>query len=357
MIGSFSIGNAAPHLGSIFGAKGAAAEVFETIDNVPEIDGTSDKGEVPVSLDGDIDFVGVEFSYPTREEVKVLKNFNLNIGRGQTVALVGSSGCGKSTVVNLIQRMYDPDSGRVLLDGKNIKDLNTCWLRNNIGVVSQEPILFGMTIAENIKLGNTDATIQEIEDAAKAANAHDFITRLPNGYRTLVGERGAQLSGGQKQRVAIARALVRNPRILLLDEATSALDSESEKIVQTALDQARLGRTTVMIAHRLTTVQNADMIYVVDQGEIIESGTHSDLMEKKEFYYQLVQAQSLEPDDNGANGDDNKAHIYKRQRSRVSSSDKSDNLVKRQTSRQVSTRKERYRKRKRRKRRRKRRRK
>lgn len=336
MIGSFSIGNAAPHLGSIFGAKGAAAEVFETIDNVPEIDGTSDKGEVPVSLDGDIDFVGVEFSYPTREEVKVLKNFNLNIGRGQTVALVGSSGCGKSTVVNLIQRMYDPDSGRVLLDGKNIKDLNTCWLRNNIGVVSQEPILFGMTIAENIKLGNTDATIQEIEDAAKAANAHDFITRLPNGYRTLVGERGAQLSGGQKQRVAIARALVRNPRILLLDEATSALDSESEKIVQTALDQARLGRTTVMIAHRLTTVQNADMIYVVDQGEIIESGTHSDLMEKKEFYYQLVQAQSLEPDDNGANGDDNKAHIYKRQRSRVSSSDKSDNLVKRQTSRQVS---------------------
>nr|XP_022339240.1 multidrug resistance protein 1-like isoform X1 [Crassostrea virginica] len=336
MIGSFSIGNAAPHLGSIFGAKGAAAEVFDTIDNVPEIDGTTDKGEMPASLSGDIDFVGVDFTYPTREDVKVLKNFNLSIGHGQTVALVGSSGCGKSTVVNLIQRMYDPEKGRILLDGKDIKELNTNWLRNNIGVVSQEPVLFGMTIAENIKLGNTDATIQEIEDAAKAANAHDFITKLPHGYRTLVGERGAQLSGGQKQRVAIARALIRNPRILLLDEATSALDSESEKIVQSALDQARLGRTTVMVAHRLTTVQNADIIYVVDKGEIIEYGTHSQLMQKEEFYYQLVQAQSLEPDDKAeeANGTDSKA--YKRQRSQPSTSDTKDLPLKKQLSQQIS---------------------
>ncbi|XP_048749989.2 ATP-dependent translocase ABCB1-like isoform X1 [Ostrea edulis] len=335
MIGSFSLGNAAPHLGSIFAAKGAAAVVFETIDNVPTIDGTSDKGQVPVSLSGDIDFVGVEFTYPTREEVKVLKNFNLSIGCGQTVALVGASGCGKSTVVNLIQRMYDPQNGRVLLDGNDLKDLNTNWLRNNIGVVSQEPILFGMTIAENIKLGNPDVTIQEVEEAAKAANAHDFIQQLPNDYQTLVGERGAQLSGGQKQRVAIARALVRNPRILLLDEATSALDSESEKIVQSALDKARLGRTTVVVAHRLTTIQNADVIYVMDKGEIIESGTHSKLMEKEEFYYQLVQAQSLVyEDDQSVNGEFGaEKPAYKRQRSRVStSSEKGDHLVKTQPS-------------------------
>ncbi|XP_062574024.1 ATP-dependent translocase ABCB1-like isoform X1 [Saccostrea cucullata] len=339
MIGSFSIGNAAPHLGSIFGAKGAAAVVFETIDNVPTIDATVDKGQVPSSLEGDIDFVGVEFTYPTREEVKVLKNFNLNIGHGKTVALVGASGCGKSTVVKLIQRMYDPQNGRVLLDGNDLKNLNTNWLRNNIGVVSQEPVLFAMTIAENIKLGNPDATIQEIEEAAKAANAHDFITQLPNGYRTLVGERGAQLSGGQKQRVAIARALIRNPRVLLLDEATSALDSESEKIVQKALDKARLGRTTVMIAHRLTTVQNVDMIYVVDKGEIIESGTHTELMKKEEFYYQLVQAQSLESDDEENENEEESGpekRAYKRQRSRVSTSEKGDHLVKSQISRQIS---------------------
>jgi ABC-type multidrug transport system fused ATPase/permease subunit len=175
--------------------------------------------------------------------------------------------------------------------GVNVKDLNLKWLRSNIGVVSQEPVLFDTTIAENIRFGREDATLEEITKAAKSANAHDFITSLPNGYDTSVGEGGTQLSGGQKQRVAIARALISNPRILLLDEATSALDTESESIVQEALDKAREGRTTIVIAHRLSTIQNADMIISISKGQVVEMGCHSELMEKKDLYYNLVQAQ------------------------------------------------------------------
>ena len=175
-----------------------------------------------------------------------------------------------------------------------MKDLNLKWLRSHIGVVSQEPVLFDTTIAENIRFGREDVTMEELKEAAKNANAHDFITGLPNGYDTNVGERGTQLSGGQKQRVAIARALVSNPRILLLDEATSALDTESESIVQEALDKAREGRTTIVIAHRLSTIQNADTIISIDKGEVVEMGTHAELMEKKGLYYDLVQAQVSE---------------------------------------------------------------
>nr|AID66618.1 P-glycoprotein [Anadara sativa] len=358
MIGSFSLGNAAPHLGSIFAAKGAGAVIFEIIDHEPSIDNMSTKGEHPNYINGNIDFVGVNFSYKagTDEEVKAVQNLNLSVKQGKTVALVGSSGCGKSTIINLLQRFYDPINGQVYIDGKNIKDLNVGWLRRNIGVVSQEPVLFDCTISENIRLGNPDATEAQIRDAAKMANAHDFISNLPKGYDTMVGERGAQLSGGQKQRVAIARALVRDPKILLLDEATSALDSESEKIVQAALDKARLGRTTIVIAHRLSTIQSADEIHVMDRGEILEQGTHADLMERKKLYYELVTAQTLveeelENDDDteetrdrvseseATDGEKGRAGSpFKRSRSRgiSESSDKMGHKLSRQTSRQFS---------------------
>jgi len=182
---------------------------------------------------------------------------------------------------------------QILVGGKEVHSLNLKWLRNHIGVVSQEPVLFDTTIAENIRYGKEGATMKEIEDAAKNANAHDFISELPDGYNTLVGERGTQLSGGQKQRVAIARALVRDPKILLLDEATSALDTESEAIVQSALDHAREGRTTIVIAHRLSTIQTADVIASIEDGQVVEQGTHAELMERKGLYYDLVMTQVI----------------------------------------------------------------
>ena len=180
------------------------------------------------------------------------------------------------------------------IDGRNVKDLNLRWLRDNIGVVSQEPVLFDTTIAENIRYGKLDASMEEIEQAARKANAYNFISDLPDKFETMVGERGTQLSGGQKQRIAIARALVRNPKILLLDEATSALDNESEKVVQEALDKAREGRTTIIIAHRLSTIQNADVIASICAGHVVEMGTHSELMDKEGLYFELVTAQTIE---------------------------------------------------------------
>ena len=204
---------------------------------VPPIDITSDAGISPDHVEGKVEFRDVTFTYPSRPDVVVLENFSVEANVGKTLALVGPSGCGKSTSVQLIQRFYDVNEGVVLLDGNDLRDLNLQWLRRNIGVVSQEPVLFATTISENIRYGREGVTQGEIQAAAKAANAHDFIMSLPDKYETLVGERGAQMSGGQKQRIAIARALVRNPKILLLDEATSALDAESEGIVQKALDK------------------------------------------------------------------------------------------------------------------------
>lgn len=243
-----------PLMGAFFTARGAAASIYKITDRVPEIDSSSQAGITPDNIQGQIRFSQVHFQYPSRPDVKILNGIDCQVSAGQTVAFVGLSGCGKSTCIQLLQRLYDPSSGQIELDGRKLSDLNVAWLRAQIGVVGQEPVLFGTTIAENIRYGLDGASHLDIERAAKEANAHDFISKLPLKYDTTVGERGAQLSGGQKQRIAIARALVRDPKILLLDEATSALDTQSEAVVQRALDKARLGRTTIIVAHRLTTV-------------------------------------------------------------------------------------------------------
>ncbi|XP_055771108.1 ATP-dependent translocase ABCB1-like [Salvelinus fontinalis] len=292
IIGSFSLGQGAPNLEAIAKARGAAYEVYNTIDQPRPIDSSSKEGHKPDYVKGDIEFKNIHFSYPSRKDVKILQGVNLTVPRGKTIALVGASGCGKSTTIQLLQRFYDPDSGEITLDGRDIRTLNVKWLRENMGIVSQEPVLFGTTIAENIRYGREDATDEDIERAVREANAYDFISKLPDKLNTMVGERGAQLSGGQKQRIAIARALVKNPKILLLDEATSALDTQSESVVQAALDKARAGRTTIVIAHRLSTIRTADVIAGFSNGEVVEQGTHRELMDKKGVYYSLVMQQS-----------------------------------------------------------------
>ncbi|KAG1939964.1 ATP-dependent translocase ABCB1 [Pimephales promelas] len=306
MIGSFSLGQGAPNLESIAKARGAAYEVYQTIDMPRPIDSSSKEGHKLDHVKGDIEFKNINFSYPSRKDVKILQGMNLKVPHGKTIALVGASGCGKSTTIQLLQRFYDPDSGEVTLDGHNIRSLNVCWLRENMGIVSQEPVLFGTTIAENIRYGREDATDEEIERAIREANAYDFISKLPDRLNTMVGERGAQLSGGQKQRIAIARALVKNPKILLLDEATSALDTQSESIVQAALDKARAGRTTIVIAHRLSTIRSADIIAGFSDGKVVEQGSHKELMAKKGVYYSLVMQQTSDKpsEDLDANEDD-----------------------------------------------------
>uniref|UniRef100_A0A8C3IEG4 ABC-type xenobiotic transporter n=1 Tax=Chrysemys picta bellii TaxID=8478 RepID=A0A8C3IEG4_CHRPI len=275
-------------------AKSGAAHLFALFERTPAIDSYSQEGEKPATFRGGLEFREVSFTYSSRPDVPILQGLSLQIERGQTVAFVGSSGCGKSTSVQLLQRFYDPLTGQVLFDGINAKHLNIQWLRSQIGIVSQEPVLFDCSIAENIAYGDNSRNVplDEIQEVAKAANIHSFIEELPEKYNTRVGDKGTQLSGGQKQRIAIARALLRQPKILLLDEATSALDNESEKVVQQALDQARKGRTCIVIAHRLSTVQNADVIVVINNGKIIEQGTHQQLMAKREAYFNLVNAQT-----------------------------------------------------------------
>jgi len=274
-------------------AKRAASVIFQMIDHKSEIDATSPEGDKIETCRGHVQIKDVQFAYPTRSEATVLKKMDLTITPGSVLALVGPSGCGKSSIVSLIERFYDPQEGQVLLDDKDIKSINPHSLRQNIGLVGQEPVLFSGTIAENIRMGKANATDEEVEAAARAANAHNFISEFPSKYNTDVGEKGAQLSGGQKQRVAIARAIIKNPAVLLLDEATSALDAESERVVQAALDSVMKGRTTIVVAHRLSTIRHADIIAVIEDGVIAEMGKHEELMEKNGLYRMLVERQTM----------------------------------------------------------------
>ncbi|CAL5441435.1 unnamed protein product [Camellia sinensis] len=266
------------------------ASVFEVLDWKTEV--TGDIGEELIRVEGTIELKGVQFSYPSRPNVLIFKDFELRVCAGQSMALVGQSGSGKSSVLSLILRFYDPTVGKVMIDGKDIKKLKLKSLRKHVGLVQQEPALFATSIFENILYGKEGAAEGEVIEAAKLANAHSFISALPEGYLTKVGERGVQLSGGQKQRVAIARAVLKNPAILLLDEATSALDVESEQVIQQALDRLMKNRTTVVVAHRLSTIRNADLISVLQDGKIVEQGIHSALVENKDgAYFKLISLQ------------------------------------------------------------------
>uniref|UniRef100_A0A0N4WT08 ABC transmembrane type-1 domain-containing protein n=1 Tax=Haemonchus placei TaxID=6290 RepID=A0A0N4WT08_HAEPC len=293
MSGSAALGTCLPHLNTISIARGAVRSVLSVINSRPKIDPYSLDGIVLNNMRGSIRFKNVHFSYPSRSTLQILKGVSLQVSAGQKIALVGSSGCGKSTIVNLLLRFYDPTRGKVTIDDIDVRDLNVQKLREQIGVVSQEPVLFDGTLFENIKMGYEQATMEEVQEACRVANAADFIKRLPEGYGTRVGERGVQLSGGQKQRIAIARAIIKNPRILLLDEATSALDTEAESIVQEALEKAQKGRTTVIVAHRLSTIRNVDQIFVFKNGTIVEQGTHAELMNKRGVFFEMTQAQVL----------------------------------------------------------------
>lgn len=293
IIGAFALGQAAPSFSALVTGRVAVFRANEIITRVPDIDITSPDGRIEPSLQGHVCFHDVHFRYPTRSDVPVLQGLSFEVHPGKTVALVGESGCGKSTVLALLERFYPLDSGEITLDGTPIPKFNIRWLRSQIGIVIQEPALFNTSIAQNIRYGKDGASEAEVVEAAKMANAHDFISKLPDGYNTIVGERGTQLSGGQKQRIAIARALIKQPKILLLDEATSALDTESENLVQEALDKARQGRSTIVIAHRLSTVRDADKIIVIKQGRSVESGTHEELLRLDGHYRALVHAQEI----------------------------------------------------------------
>ncbi|KAE8351679.1 P-loop containing nucleoside triphosphate hydrolase protein [Aspergillus coremiiformis] len=302
LIGSFSLGNVSPNAQAFTNAVAAAAKIYITIDRASPLDPYSDEGDKPDHVEGNIEFRNVKHIYPSRPEVTIMDDVSLTIPAGKTTALVGPSGSGKSTVVGLVERFYLPVGGQVFLDGHDLEKLNLRWLRQQISLVSQEPILFGTSIYKNIHYGligtkfenESDEKIRElIENAAKMANAHDFISALPEGYETNVGQRGFLLSGGQKQRIAIARAIVSDPKILLLDEATSALDTKSEGVVQAALDKAAEGRTTIVIAHRLSTIKTAHNIVVLVDGKIVEQGTHDDLVDRKGTYNNLVEAQRI----------------------------------------------------------------
>ncbi|XP_049583781.1 bile salt export pump isoform X2 [Syngnathus scovelli] len=313
VISGTALGKASSFTPDYAKAKTAAAHLFKLLDQRPKISTSSTDGDKWVwrlnernvvemfaksclallhqeNFKGEIEFVNCEFTYPSRPDVRVLKGLTVSVKPGQTLAFVGSSGCGKSTSVQLLERFYDPDQGKVLIDNRPSQSVNVPFLRSRIGIVSQEPVLFDCSIAENIQYGDNTRSVsmEEIVAAAKQAYLHDFVMTLPDKYKTQVGAQGSQLSRGQKQRIAIARAIVRNPQILLLDEATSALDTESEKIVQSALDNARKGRTSIVIAHRLSTIQNADIIAVMSNGVVIEQGTHDELMAKTGAYHKLV---------------------------------------------------------------------
>ncbi|KAL5552730.1 hypothetical protein UlMin_040131 [Ulmus minor] len=304
ILGGVSVMHALPNLSFIFEAIIASNRIFEMIDRVSVIDSEDEKGKVLKNVRGEIEFRNVHFCYPSRPETPILQGFNLRVKAGTMVGLVGGSGSGKSTIISLLERFYDPAKGDILLDGKKLSTLQLKWLRSQMGLVNQEPVLFATSIKENILFGEEGASMEDVKEAAKAANAHEFIAKLPEGYDTQVGQFGVQLSGGQKQRIAIARALIRDPRILLLDEATSALDAQSERVVQEALDKASLGRTTIVIAHRLSTIRRASMIVVLQSGRVVEFGSHDELIQKNNgkggAYSKMVQLQQSSMQNNEA---------------------------------------------------------
>lgn len=296
MLYALSVAVSVGALGSLWtdfmSASGASHRIFAILDK--PVGATTFGEDVLDDFRGEIVFQNVTFSYPSRKNMTVIDDMSFKIASGEIVAVVGPSGGGKSTIAGLIARFYDPDEGFVKIDGQELQTLQPEVFRRGFGIVPQEPILFSVSIEENIRFGNPAATKSEVKAAAKLANAEEFITSFPEGYNTLVGERGVQLSGGQRQRIAIARAAVRNPKILILDEATSALDSKSEALVQEALERLMVGRTTLIIAHRLSTVKKANRIFVLDHGKIVQMGSHEALLADQDGLYRQLIEQQLE---------------------------------------------------------------
>ena len=295
LVYTVNITNPVKRLGNVYGsiqrAVAAAERVFEVLDTLPEIQDDFDAKELPV-VKGQVEFENVMFEYRSGEPA--LCNLSIKVPPGQVLAIVGPSGAGKSTIANLLPRFYDPQQGRIKIDGRDIRHVTVRSLREQIAMVPQDTILFSASIYENILYGRLDASAAEVTAAAYSANAHDFILQMPLGYDTQIGERGCQLSGGQRQRIAIARAILKDPRILILDEATSALDAESERVVQDALDKLMVGRTTFMVAHRLSTIQRADKILVMDKGRLVECGNHTELLAAGGLYAKLYSLQTEE---------------------------------------------------------------
>lgn len=289
LIGPF--GSAARIFSQIKEGQGAMQRVFELLDTTPDVTDSPEARPLP-DVHGHVRFDHVSFAYDPRHPVLI--DLSFEVQPGETVALVGPTGSGKSTIANLLHRFYDPVEGRITIDNQDLRDVRVTSLYRQLAIVPQETILFGDTIRENIRYGRADATDEDLIAVSRAANAHDFISALPDGYDTPVGEKGVNLSGGQRQRLAIARAILKNPRLLILDEATSALDSESEMLVQRALQRLMTGRTTVVIAHRLTTIQEADRILVLNKGRIVEKGTHATLIRRDGLYRRLYTLRTVE---------------------------------------------------------------